>query len=424
MPSSIHHPCTVRGLNQPGVHSDIERQKDLHHIAESCQQHGHTGTCYKYCKEGDQKECRFGLDESNYEPISTFDVETGELRLHCLDGLVNNFNDTLIQVIRCNMDIKFIGSGPTAKAIIYYITNYISKAQLKTHVAYAALELAIDKLGKYDPVEDLITLRAKKMLQKCAHAMIAQQELSAQQVCSYLNGFEDHYTSHQYRRLFWMNFERHVEKEFPSPECYTRDSDKDEDSPVDDPENIQIDTTDNPSINDDITIIDHYDDAPIVEDFTPADEVSIELDNDGILVQKSPYVMDYVQRGPLLDKISLWEFNAQVDKARKGKPLPQNIPDILGDIQAQQFDNNSIDSGSNSSSSTDGEADDVENADLFEADDDQLTCTSWIRPRSNLLKTHDDYLTHFHRVRQPQGRFVNVPIGIGIPRRDKSYSLS
>ena len=36
------------------------------------------------------------------------------------------------------MDIK------SAKAILYYITDYISKAQLK---AYAALELAIKKLG-------------------------------------------------------------------------------------------------------------------------------------------------------------------------------------------------------------------------------------------------------------------------------------
>ena len=41
------------------------------------------------------------------------------------------------------MDIKFIGSGSTAKAITYYITNYITKSQLKTHVAYAALELSV-----------------------------------------------------------------------------------------------------------------------------------------------------------------------------------------------------------------------------------------------------------------------------------------
>lgn len=128
IPSSAHHPCTVRGLSLPGDHSQVERGKDLHHIAKACQQHSHTDTCYKYCKDGDRKECRFGHDIANHEPISTFDVETGGLRLRCLDGLVNNLNDTII----------------------------------KPSVSFAALELAIDKLGEYNPVDDLITLRAKK----------------------------------------------------------------------------------------------------------------------------------------------------------------------------------------------------------------------------------------------------------------------
>lgn len=44
------------------------------------------------------------------------------------------------------MDIKFIGSGASAKAVMYYITDYITKSELKTHVAYAALEFAVKKL--------------------------------------------------------------------------------------------------------------------------------------------------------------------------------------------------------------------------------------------------------------------------------------
>ena len=47
------------------------------------------------------------------------------------------------------MGIKFIGSGASAKAILYYITDYITKSQLGAHVAYAALEPAVGKLGEY-----------------------------------------------------------------------------------------------------------------------------------------------------------------------------------------------------------------------------------------------------------------------------------
>ncbi|KAJ7199861.1 hypothetical protein GGX14DRAFT_340018, partial [Mycena pura] len=109
--------------------------------------------------------------------------------------------------IRCNMDIKFIGSGASAKAILYYITDYITKSQLKAHVAYAALELAIKKLGEFTPNEDDITVRSKHMLQKCAYALISHQELSAQQVASYLLDYEDHFTSHKFAKLFWTSFE-------------------------------------------------------------------------------------------------------------------------------------------------------------------------------------------------------------------------
>jgi hypothetical protein len=48
------------------------------------------------------------------------DPDTGEITLKCLDGLINYFNATILVAMRCNMDIKFIGSGPAAKAILYY----------------------------------------------------------------------------------------------------------------------------------------------------------------------------------------------------------------------------------------------------------------------------------------------------------------
>ncbi len=75
-----------------------------------------------------------------------------------LDGLVNNFNSTILETMRCNMDIQFMGSEPSTKAVIYYITDYITKAQLKAHVAYAALELAVKKLEEIDITDNVQTV--------------------------------------------------------------------------------------------------------------------------------------------------------------------------------------------------------------------------------------------------------------------------
>ncbi|KAJ7776488.1 hypothetical protein DFH07DRAFT_731866 [Mycena maculata] len=221
VPSDEHHPCLVRGIPVDAETFPPERQKDLRNVVFQCQSHTHSKTCFKYWRgPPEPKTCRFDLHEDNYRAESSFDPETGEIHLRCLDGLVNNFNASMIEAIRNNMDIKFIGSGASAKGILYYITDYITKSQLKTHVAFAMLELAVKKLGEYNPLEDDLTTRAKKLLQKCAYAMISQQELSAQQVSSYLLDFEDHFTSHSYRNFYWTSFESFINEEDPSPECY------------------------------------------------------------------------------------------------------------------------------------------------------------------------------------------------------------
>ena len=49
--------------------------------------------------------------------------------------------------------------------------------------------------------------------------MISHQELSAQQVCSYLMDYEDHFTSHSFNNLYWTSFESFIDKQDPSPEC-------------------------------------------------------------------------------------------------------------------------------------------------------------------------------------------------------------
>ena len=105
-------------------------QKDSYHLVKCCQVHKHSKTCYKYWKgPPNPKEFRFDLDENNICPETSFDMESGEICFRCLDGLVNNFNDTILEAIQCNMDIKFIGSGPAAKAVTFYITTLLTISQ-------------------------------------------------------------------------------------------------------------------------------------------------------------------------------------------------------------------------------------------------------------------------------------------------------
>jgi hypothetical protein len=410
VPSSRWHPCCVRGISPSATESDTLRQKDLHNLVKQCQWHEHSKTCYKYWRgPPEPKECRFDMHEDNAHPETMIDTETGEIRLRCLDGLVNNYNETIIEAIRCNMDVKFIGSGASAKAILYYITDYITKTQLKTHVAYAALELAVKKLGEFNPNDDDITLRAKKMLQKCSHALLTHQELSSQQVASYLLDLEDHFTSHTFAPLFWASFEHVLEVEQPSLECYEQ------------PRLYSLDATD-PEVesdtDDDYAENLHY--AEPLSTFQNDDtQVVISFDKAGNVHASISPVTDYIHRGSDLSDINVWNFIARVKKVTKKSVESKKRRSKLAEQSDYQAEEEILD---------------TDFTDLFpDMEDDYGSANSvdhifnsirFQRPKilfsDHREQSHPQEDTHLLYVLHPDKRRVPVPLGPAIPRRDRN----
>jgi Helitron helicase-like domain at N-terminus len=437
VPSSIHHPCSVRGHGNIGDTSGIDREqarkKDIYHLTKKCQIHKHSKTCYKYWKGPPHpKECRFDLDPSNVQLETTFDMETGEICMRCLDGLVNNFNETILEAIRCNMDIKFIGSGSAAKAIIYYITNYITKLQLKTHVAYSALELSVKKLGEYNAEEDELTVRAKKLLQKCAYSMISHQELSAQQVASYLMDYEDHFTSHEYQNLFWTSFESFINKEDPSPECYHDknlnkvNSADHKNSSYNNDDNAELDIengVDNENMgHESENLTDHNDCLEDKEPFED-DEVTISTHTVGKLFAKANQVADYQLRGQDLENWCVWDFISQTEKIRIRQACTVTGSGKRKDLN-ENFDSDNIQVDDQSDNHGDGD-------DVSECDDHEDTAVSnnitefptqngrRQRKTIHFQSEHIEALTHCSSIQSLEKNFIPVPIGPSLPRRDQ-----
>ena len=376
VPSDTTHPCSVRGTKD--LHANLAHRKDVHNIVNSCQCHKHSATCYKYWKEGQARECRFGLGQYRYRKQTEFDTQSGELHLRCLDGLVNNFNTTIIELIRCNMDIQFLGSGPSTKAIIYYITDYITKAQLKTHVAYAALALAVQKLEHDTATDDPPTIHAKKLLQKCAFSMIAHQELSGQQVASYLVDLEDHFSSHEFEPMYWTNYEHIVNNVLPvADSVYEKYTDQNP-SEGDNEEFMMTDNEENAD--------DNGDDLDTSE--TQMDDIVISTDITGELEIRTPYIQDYLFRGSDLKSLSIWEYTSSIQKVTKKRARNENSKK-----KTTLLNDNRID--------------------IINDDDNHS------RPKCDFDCKHPDYATHTQQVRHPKHRLIPAPIGPGLPRRDK-----
>ena len=306
----------------------------------------------------------------------------------------------MIEAIRCNMDIKFIGSGPSAQAVLYYITDYISKSQLKSHVTFAALELAVRKLDSHNDTDDSLTVEAKKLLQKCAYAMISHQELSVQQVCSYLMEYRDHYTSHEFKNLYWTAFEKFINDEDPSPECYNSQNLREQNmEQAGEMETNSEGVTDPEHLPDDAEHTNN-----IISDEPSDQEIPIKVNQAGELIACTSQIVDYQLCSPHLKDLNLWDAVAQVEKVRKNENQKQRHSEDHFELDCDENEH-------------DDEMEDQGHINLSETQSvkELLSSCSRIQPKFNYLPDHPE---HILRVQMPTKRFVPVPIGPSIPQCD------
>ncbi|KIO09446.1 hypothetical protein M404DRAFT_21969 [Pisolithus tinctorius Marx 270] len=101
----------------------------------------------------------------------------------------------------CNNDLKINTNGADTKDVAFYITAYATKKQKKSHnlsvLMASALPYHINN-PKYDDVHE----RNRLLIYHCINVINCEAELSAPQVVSYLMGYGDTFTSHNYASLY------------------------------------------------------------------------------------------------------------------------------------------------------------------------------------------------------------------------------
>ena len=170
---------------------DVVFATEVKMCGEVLQRHVCRPVCHKYGNEG---RCRF-LFPHEIVDASYFDAETNSVILVCRDATVNYYNPYILVFCRHNHDIKCILSGKSAKAAMFYISDYITKMGLKTYQSLTLLSRAVSRM----PDTSLCSAKeaAKTLLHKCLSQFTRQQQIHAQQAVRYLQGFGDGISSHK-----------------------------------------------------------------------------------------------------------------------------------------------------------------------------------------------------------------------------------
>lgn len=191
-------------------------RKDIVRLVETSNIHKHSATCYKYSKAHptSSKSCRMRMPRALVN-ASSIEPSTGQIFMRRSHPWINNFNEWLISACRSNMDIKFIWSGTDAKALVYYITDYVTKSSLAFHDMFALAQQGIKSIEQhriFNGAEDAVE-KSRKLVLRCYNMIASHQEIAGVQVASYLMNYGDHYTTHTFRNLFLISIEKYLQAE-------------------------------------------------------------------------------------------------------------------------------------------------------------------------------------------------------------------
>ncbi|KAJ7720723.1 hypothetical protein B0H16DRAFT_1335940, partial [Mycena metata] len=119
---------------------------------------------------------------------------------------MNTVNPTLTFLNRCNSDVTSLLSGTAIKAVVSYVSDYISKISLKSFQLFASLyDVFTDKSERSngDAKEELT---ARDLMRKMVNSLSSKMEIGSPMASMYLLGFKDHYSSHRYVAFPWRGY--------------------------------------------------------------------------------------------------------------------------------------------------------------------------------------------------------------------------
>lgn len=119
---------------------------------------------------------------------------------------MNTITPTLSYLLRCNSDVTSLISGTAIKAVVAYVTDYITKLSLKTYTVFNVIKGVYDKNAEVLGDDVAKGEKTRKIFTQITNALSAKMEIGGPMASMYLLGNPDHYTSHKFVPFYWKSF--------------------------------------------------------------------------------------------------------------------------------------------------------------------------------------------------------------------------
>ncbi|KAF8237610.1 hypothetical protein L208DRAFT_1246566, partial [Tricholoma matsutake] len=140
------------------------------------------------------------------------DDESGSINIRKHESWLNTFTYAVTYVFRCNTDVTSLRSGTAIKGVLLYISNYVTKPALKTHVIFDTVRSMFQKHSEMIGGDDTHKDKAQKLMTKIVNSLSAKMEMGSPMACMYLLGNPDHYTNYLFVPFYWKSFVQEARK--------------------------------------------------------------------------------------------------------------------------------------------------------------------------------------------------------------------
>ena len=133
-------------------------------------------------------------------------TDDGHINVRHIEPMINPVNPILTYISRCNSDVTSMLSGTAVKAVISYVSDYVSKVALKSYQLFASVFQVFDASSEMLQGEEKNHERSRHLIRKMVNLLSTKMEIGSPMASMYLLGHPDHYASHEYTPFYWRSY--------------------------------------------------------------------------------------------------------------------------------------------------------------------------------------------------------------------------
>ncbi|KAF8809762.1 hypothetical protein BYT27DRAFT_7093748 [Phlegmacium glaucopus] len=186
---------------------DLLLKSNIHKCSSNRNKDGsqNKGRPYKGCLDNIWGKCRARFPRAVFSKTE-IDDETGNISIKKKESWLNTFTYVVTYLFRCNTDITSLRSGTAIKGVLLYVSNYVTKPALKTHVIFDTVRSMFQRHTEMIGGDESRNDKARKLMTKIVNSLSAKMEMGSPMACMYLLGNPDHYTNQLFSPFYWQMF--------------------------------------------------------------------------------------------------------------------------------------------------------------------------------------------------------------------------